>query len=195
MLLTPLDEGQRKLIFMSQDVDKESFLTKAQPTMTIIDKFRWHAIFPSNSRLEMVRTQGLRQKTLGCWRALTDFVSGLCWDAWTFMLQASTEYVDFFTCQRSWLDPTSGWVWHNWRHEQRPGCWSLTEVRPYLLCLQCRWPQSTTQNSIQSCFLLQVSFLALRRLLSFMFWHLDSFCTGCTPMVPQNYFKLVWMFR
>ena len=38
-------------------------------------------------------------------------------------------------------------------------------------------------------------FFALRRLLSFMFWHLDSFCTGCTSMVPQNYFELVWMFR
>ena len=111
----------------------------------LIDKFQCHAIFLSNSIIEIVRHKDSVKKILGCCWALKDFVSGFRWDAWH-------DDVDFFTCQRSWLDPTLGWVWHNWRHEQRPGCRSLTEVRPYLLCLQCRWPPSTTQNSIQSFF-------------------------------------------
>ena len=165
---------------------------KSSTNHDLFDKFQWHSIFLSNSRLE---TQGLCQKAMAAaepwptlFQAFVEMLKASCFKLQQMMLTPSLV-------KRSWLDPTLGWVWHNWRHEQRPGCRSLTEVRPYLLCLQCRWPQSTTQNSIQSCFLLQVSFLALRRLLSFMFWHLDSFCTGCTPMVPQNYFKLVWMLR
>ena len=135
-------------------------------------------------------TRTLSKKNLGCCWALTDFVSSPRFDAsnfnrWCWLLHLSEKL--------SWpnlrLGVTQLTTWTApWLQEPHRG--------PPLLTLP---PVSLTavNNSKFNPIIFSLAgvFFALRRLLSFMFWHLDSFCTGCTSMVPRNYFKLVWVFR
>lgn len=136
-------------------------------------------------------TRTLSKKNLGCCWALTDFVSGPRFDAWSFnrwcwLLHLSREV--YLTQPKAGCDTTD-----DMNSALAAGASPRSAPTYFASSVVDRRQQLKIQSN--HFFLLQVSFLVHRRLLSFMFWHLDGFSTGCILIVPQNYYKLVWVFR
>ena len=160
-----------------------------------INKFHWHAIFLSNSRLEMIRQKYSVKKPLAAaepWptllQALVEMLKASCFKLQQMMLTSSLVREVDLTQPKSGCDTTDDMnsalaAGASPRSAPTYFASSVVDRRQQLKIqsnhfLSCRYLFSPSGDSYVLCFDIWIAFVQ-----------------GVSLLVPQSYYKLGWVFR